>query len=135
MALPAIGLIVAGLAYAFAQISDQPAVAVLLSGQDALPSLSRRRVMVAPALALLIVFKGIAYGLSLGSFRGGPTFPALFLGAAAGIMASHLPGLSIDSCRRRLHGRRDGVGAAPAAVRRDACLIARPPPPAPARGR
>ena len=46
------------------------------------------------ALAWLIVFKGIAYGLSLGSFRGGPTFPPLFLGAAAGIMASHLPGLS-----------------------------------------
>jgi H+/Cl- antiporter ClcA len=31
----------------------------------------------------------------LGSFRGGPTFPAIFLGAAGGIAASHLPGLSI----------------------------------------
>jgi hypothetical protein len=30
------------------------------------------------------VFKGLAYGLSLGSYRGGLTFPALFLGAAAG---------------------------------------------------
>jgi len=48
------------------------------------------------ALALLIVFKGIGYGLSLGSFRGGPTFPALFLGAAAGIMASHLPGFPLQ---------------------------------------
>jgi H+/Cl- antiporter ClcA len=30
----------------------------------------------------------------LGSFRGGPTFPALFLGAAAGLMAAQLPGFS-----------------------------------------
>jgi H+/Cl- antiporter ClcA len=43
------------------------------------------------------VFKGIAYALSLGSFRGGPTFPALFLGAAAGILASHLPGFPIQT--------------------------------------
>jgi H+/Cl- antiporter ClcA len=34
--------------------------------------------------------------MSLGSFRGGPTFPALFLGAAGGIMASRLPGFSFD---------------------------------------
>ena len=44
------------------------------------------------ALLLLILLKGIAYGLCLGSFRGGPTFPALFLGVAAGIAASRLPG-------------------------------------------
>ena len=47
------------------------------------------------ALALLLVCKGIAYALSLGSFRGGPTFPAVFLGAAAGLMASHLPGFPV----------------------------------------
>jgi len=95
VALPVIGLIVAALAYTFAQITDQPAVAVLLSGEDALPTLvSDAGSWSLSALAWLIVFKGIAYGLSLGSFRGGPTFPALFLGAAAGIMASHLPGLS-----------------------------------------
>ncbi len=35
--------------------------------------------------------------LSLGSFRGGPTFPALFLAAAGGIMASRLPGFSLTS--------------------------------------
>src|SRR4051812_27664969 len=28
----------------------------------------------------------------MGSFRGGPTFPALFLGAVMGVMASPLPG-------------------------------------------
>jgi H+/Cl- antiporter ClcA len=93
--LPAVGIVVAALAYAFGQITDQPAAAVLLSGQDALPHLvSDASSWSLSALAWLIVFKGIAYGLSLGSFRGGPTFPALFLGSAAGIMASHLPGMS-----------------------------------------
>ncbi|MGZ8769349.1 hypothetical protein, partial [Aeromicrobium sp.] len=29
-------------------------------------------------------------------FRGGPTFPAIFLGAAGGIAASHLPGMSMS---------------------------------------
>jgi H+/Cl- antiporter ClcA len=96
IALPLIGLIVAALAYAFGQITDQPAVAVLLSGQDALPHLvSDAGSWSLSALTWLTVFKGIAYGLSLGSFRGGPTFPALFLGAAAGVMASHLPGLAV----------------------------------------
>ena len=47
------------------------------------------------ALALVVAFKGIAWSISLGGFRGGPTFPALFLGATAGVMASHLPGFSI----------------------------------------
>jgi len=66
---------------------------VLFSGQDPLPGLvSQAGTWSLAALAWLIVFKGPAYGLSLGSFRGGPTFPALFLGVAAGIMASHLPG-------------------------------------------
>ena len=41
---------------------------------------------------LLLLFKGLAWGISLGSFRGGPTFPAIFLGAVAGLLASHLPG-------------------------------------------
>jgi hypothetical protein len=46
-------------------------------------------------LLLLLLCKGLAYSLSLSSFRGGPVFPAMFLGAAGGIAASHLPGLSL----------------------------------------
>ena len=46
----------------------------------------------ADALALLLLFKGLAWSISLGNFRGGPTFPAIFLGVAAGLMAGHLPG-------------------------------------------
>ena len=47
-------------------------------------------------LALLLLFKGLAWSLSLGNFRGGPTFPALFLGAVGGLLAAHLPGLVRD---------------------------------------
>ena len=39
--------------------------------------------------------KSLAYALSLSSFRGGPVFPALFIGAAAGMAAADLPGLSL----------------------------------------
>ena len=45
------------------------------------------------ALALLIACKSLAYTFSLSSFRGGPIFPAMFIGAAGGILLSHLPGL------------------------------------------
>jgi chloride channel protein, CIC family len=95
--LPAIGLIVGGLAIAFSQITGKSINEVLFSGQDALPGLvAHAGTYSLGALALLIVCKGIAYSMSLGSFRGGPTFPALFLGAAGGIMASRLPGFSLD---------------------------------------
>ena len=93
--LPIIGAVVALLAFAFGQITDESPMAVLLSGQDALPDLvDKADTLSLGTLALLLLCKGIGYGLSIGSFRGGPTFPALFLGAAAGIMAAGLPGMS-----------------------------------------
>ena len=46
-------------------------------------------------MLLLLVCKSLAYGVSLSSFRGGPVFPSLFLGAAGGIALSHLPGLPL----------------------------------------
>ena len=94
--LPAVGLIVAGLAIAFQQTTGKPFQEVLFSGQSSTPDLvTKAGTWSIGALALLIVFKGVAYSLSLGSFRGGPTFPALFLGAVAGLMAGQLPGFSI----------------------------------------
>ena len=94
--LPAAGLIVAGLAIAFQQATGKPFQEVLFSGQDSIPALvTKASTWSIGALALLIVFKGIAYSVSLGSFRGGPTFPGLFLGAVAGLMAGQLPGFSI----------------------------------------
>jgi H+/Cl- antiporter ClcA len=44
---------------------------------------------------MVLACKGLAWSVSLGSFRGGPTFPAIYLGAAGGIAASHLPGLPL----------------------------------------
>jgi H+/Cl- antiporter ClcA len=44
---------------------------------------------------LLLACKGLAYGASLSSFRGGPIFPSMFLGAAGGVALSHLPGLPL----------------------------------------
>ena len=49
------------------------------------------------ALLLVIAFKGVAWGISLGGFRGGPTFPAMFIGGAAGVLASHLPGMDVTA--------------------------------------
>ncbi|MGW6686872.1 chloride channel protein [Streptomyces sp. NPDC054961] len=45
------------------------------------------------ALIAILVLKSIAYALCLGSLRGGAIFPALFLGAAAGVLLAPLPGL------------------------------------------
>jgi H+/Cl- antiporter ClcA len=96
--LPLAGLLVAGLAMAFQQITGRGTSEVLFSGQDALPGLiSGAGTWSMSALAWLIVFKGLGYAISLGSFRGGPTFPAIFLGAAGGIMASHLPGFPVTA--------------------------------------
>jgi len=51
---------------------------------------------------MLLLCKALAYALCLGVFRGGPVFPAVFLGAAFGVLASSLvpsigllPGLAI----------------------------------------
>ncbi|MFG2618856.1 chloride channel protein [Streptomyces sp. NPDC048507] len=47
------------------------------------------------ALIAVLLLKGAAYTLCLGSLRGGPVFPALFLGAAAGVLLAPLPGLGV----------------------------------------
>jgi hypothetical protein len=89
----AAGLAVGGLAIAFAEAAGQSPDAVLFSGQEAFGSLFATTPSLAlSTLALLLLFKGLAWSISLGNFRGGPTFPAIFLGAVAGLMAAHLPG-------------------------------------------
>src|SRR4051794_3353569 len=94
--IPVAGLAVSGLAIAFSQVTDQGVENVLFSGQDALgPLTSDPAAWSVGALGALLLLKGVAWAVSLGSFRGGPTFPAMFLGAAAGVMASHLPGFDI----------------------------------------
>ena len=69
---------------------------MLFSGQDDLgPLITHAASYSVGALLLLFVCKGLAYGVSLGGFRGGPIFPAMYLGAAGGIAMSHLPGLPL----------------------------------------
>jgi H+/Cl- antiporter ClcA len=91
---PLAGLLIAGLAIAFGEATGKPQSDVLFSGQAALPPLLENAASyTVGALVLLMVCKGIAYAVALSSFRGGPTFPAMFIGAAGGIALSHLPGL------------------------------------------
>jgi H+/Cl- antiporter ClcA len=96
LATPLVGLAVGVLAIIYAQASGHSFSEVLFSGQDAMaPLIANSADYSAAALLLLVVCKGLAYGASLASFRGGPVFPAMFLGAAGGIALSQLPGLPL----------------------------------------
>jgi hypothetical protein len=91
---PVAGLAVAGIAILFEAGTGKGTTVVLFSGQTALgPVVQHAAGWSLAALVLLVVCKGIAYSVSLSSFRGGPIFPALFIGAVGGLALSHLPGL------------------------------------------
>ncbi len=93
---PIAGLLVGGLAVLFAEVTGESSSNVLFSGQFQLPELvSQSSSWSTGALLLLMMCKGLAYSISLGSFRGGPVFGAMFIGAAAGILGSHFPGLPL----------------------------------------
>lgn len=69
---------------------------MLFSGQTALPPfVANAAGYSVETLVLLMACKGLAYAVSLSAFRGGPIFPALFLGAAGGVAVSHLPGMAL----------------------------------------
>ncbi len=103
---PVMGLAIAGLAIAFAAGTGRSSSAVLFSGQSALPTLVQQAgSWTVGALMLLLVCKALAYAISLSSFRGGPIFPAMFIGAAGGIALSHVGGLPT------IAGAAMGVGA------------------------
>jgi H+/Cl- antiporter ClcA len=91
---PVVGMAIAGLTIAYTEGTGKSYSDVLFSGQSQLgPLIDHAASYSVGALLLLLACKGLAYGASLSSFRGGPTFPALYLGAAGGIALSHLPGL------------------------------------------
>ncbi|NMH96985.1 chloride channel protein [Pseudonocardia sp. K10HN5] len=93
---PVAGLVVAGCAVLYTAVTGKGWSDVLFSGQDQLgPLIGNHAGYPVGALLLLLACKGLAYAVSLSSFRGGPVFPAMFIGAAGGIAASHLPGLSL----------------------------------------
>ena len=88
------GLAVAGLAVGYAAATGKKATDVLFSGQNALgPLIVHSAGYTVGAVLLLVVCKSLAYSVSMSGFRGGPVFPAMFVGAAGGIALSHLPGL------------------------------------------
>jgi H+/Cl- antiporter ClcA len=110
---PVAGLAVAGLAIAYAAGTGKASSDVLFSGQDALgPLITHSAGYTVGALLLLLACKGLAYGTSLSSFRGGPIFPAMFIGAAGGMVLSHLPGLPLVA------GVAMGIGAMSATMLR-----------------
>ena len=112
--LPAVGIAVAALAIVFSQATDKGVHQVLFSGQEALsPLVANPGGLVDRGAARCVIgCKALAYGLSLGSFRGGPVFPALFLGGAAGVLVADLPGFALTPAVAV------GIGAATVAVLR-----------------
>ncbi|HKB31898.1 MAG TPA: chloride channel protein, partial [Streptosporangiaceae bacterium] len=96
LVMPVVGLVIGLLAIAYAQGTGKSSSEVLFSGQSAVgPLINNASTYTVGALVLLIACKGLAYSGSLSSFRGGPVFPSLFIGAAGGIALSHLPGLPL----------------------------------------
>jgi H+/Cl- antiporter ClcA len=92
----ALGVLIGLCATMFQVTTGRPFTQVLFSGQDALPELVADAAGYSLGVLLLLgLFKGIAYGLSLSAFRGGPVFPAMFLGAVLGIAVSGLPGMEL----------------------------------------
>jgi H+/Cl- antiporter ClcA len=103
---PVVGLAIAGLAILYTAVTGHPVSEVLFSGQDSLAPLLRDPAAHGlGALLLLMVCKGLAYSGALAGFRGGPTFPAMYLGAVGGTALALLPGLD------PLAGAAIGMGA------------------------
>lgn len=96
--LPIVGLGVAIIAIVFEAITGLSDLAILFSGSRALaPMVDQADTVALGAIAWLLLFKAFAWMLSMGSFRGGPVFPAIFVGVVAGLLAAHLPGMSSSS--------------------------------------
>ena len=94
--MPVVGLAIGLITLFFVVVTDQSSENVLFSGQDQLaPLITGADSWSVGALVLVVVCKGLAYTAALTSFRGGPIFPAIFVGAAGGIAPSHLPGLPL----------------------------------------
>ncbi|MCM2388975.1 chloride channel protein [Streptomyces albipurpureus] len=81
---------------AYALITGRSPAEAALSGQVTLGALAADpHSWSVGALIALVVCKGLAWGISLGSLRGGPIFPSVLLGAAIGVACAGLPGLGV----------------------------------------
>ncbi len=88
--------VIAICASAYSLLADRSPYEVASSGQSTLGELvGDADNWTTTALLLVLVLKGCAYGVSLGALRGGPVFPAVFLGAAAGVLVAELPGYGL----------------------------------------
>ncbi|MFF8828728.1 chloride channel protein [Streptomyces sp. NPDC015131] len=78
---------------AYALISGRSPAEAALSGQATLGTLAADpHAWSVGALLVLVVCKTLAWGVCLGSMRGGPIFPSVMIGAAAGLACAGLPG-------------------------------------------
>jgi H+/Cl- antiporter ClcA len=91
-----LGVVIGLTAMAYQLISDNSFTQVLFSGQSAMPEVVENAADYSVGILLLLALcKTFVYGLSLSAFRGGPVFPAMFIGAVLGIAASSLPGMNL----------------------------------------
>ncbi len=94
---PIAGLVIAAIAVIFHSWTGHTPDMVLFSGESALGTLvGQASGWTIGALAVLMLCKGLAWAISMSSFRGGAIFPAIFIGTAGGLIAAHLPGLSLS---------------------------------------
>lgn len=92
----ATGAVIGILAVFFNILTNQATALVLFSGQSQLPALINGAAgFTVGTLLLLLLVKGLGYALSLVAFKGGPTFPAMFLGAAIGVLVANLFGVNL----------------------------------------
>lgn len=95
-ATPVLGLLIALVTIAYTAGTGKHSADVLFSGQERIGHLITHSGQYSVGVLLsLLACKATAYALSLSGFRGGPIFPAMFLGAVGGIVLSQLPGLPL----------------------------------------
>ncbi|WP_079008566.1 chloride channel protein [Streptomyces sp. XY431] len=104
---------VGGCISAYALLTDRSPEEAALSGQATLGVLAANPAAWSVyALLMLTLCKTAAWGIALGSLRGGPIFPAVLIGAALGVACGPLPGLGMES------GLAVGLAAAATSVTR-----------------
>ncbi|MFJ4673993.1 chloride channel protein [Kitasatospora purpeofusca] len=104
---------VGGCIAAYALLTGRSPEEAALSGQATLGTLAANPAAWSVfALLMLTLCKTAAWGIALGSLRGGPIFPAVLIGAALGVACGPLPGLGVES------GLAVGLAAAATSVTR-----------------
>ncbi|MGZ3102069.1 chloride channel protein [Streptomyces sp. H62] len=102
---------VGGCLCGYALVTGRSPAEAALSGQATLGVLAADpHAWSVGALVALVACKGLAWGIALGSLRGGPIFPAVLLGAATAVACSGLPGFGAAPALAL------GISAAAAAV-------------------